>query len=102
MRSALEICCWAETMAVIRWKPVLGRIHSFLVWVMDARTLPRSDFPVKATELVRVYPVWNKSLRLFLYATQGWQQKRVPALRGHIGRTTCWRRNVLRRRYWFR
>ena len=54
MRSAREICCWAEIMAVMRWKPVLGRIHSFLVWVMEARTLPRSDFPVRATELVIV------------------------------------------------
>ena len=82
MRSALEICCWAETMAVIRWNPVLGRIHSFLVWVMDARTLPRSDFPVKATELVRVYPVWNKSLRLFLYATQGVATEARPCVTG--------------------
>ena len=54
MRNAREICCWAEIMAVMRWKPVLGRIHSFLVWVMEARTLPRSDFPVRATELVIV------------------------------------------------
>ena len=38
---------WAE-------KTILGRIHSFLVWVMEARTLPRSDFPVRATELVIV------------------------------------------------